>query len=647
MNLKKFLEKVSSHGFEKIEAELNFSSQIYIFSAHGYKDAYFIGKIGHSKRSGEYYIAKVGSWKSGLEITWISDVVLTEEETEVDLENILEMERKVREWALKRKQWDDDTSDWQFIKLDSKIWDGSLKDRPNFYINDDQEHELIERLNILLGKIARCNKNLYLHQGKMSVLTDHSGELKMEVLCKDKLLTYLASNISWFKLNNKNESTKSNVTDRIAKHFYCTPPSLVPSLKEIKNLPFFGNDYKLNSDDGFYKDEQILLKSEFNLPSNFSEISMDEESIHESINFLLGLLHDFPFATLADKLNYISTWFHPIVRNLYIGPSPLFFIDGSRPDTGKTLLADISWIIQAGTKPQALILPLREEEQSKQITSGFMRGQKIFYFDNLKSTKLDSSVLAKVSTQDTWLERKLGTNELFECLNDACWIFTVNNLSATTEIVRRSPRIRLESKLDPKNRRSIQSFKYPELKAYVIENRHQILTAIYILVQNWINKGTPLPKHLRYLPSFESWSNLFGGIYQCAGLTDFLVGQDEYSRESDENEDHINELLSIWWREFKNKPIRASDLLQVSEINSLLTTVLNPRSNSGFLSEVGSLLKELKGQVRNPYQILLDKDKGAKVGRFYKIELIPKAEGGGGGGGSSQSELNNQNELKF
>ena len=124
--------------------------------------------------------------------------------------------------------------------------------------------------------------------------------------------------------------------------------------------------------------------------------------VDAATRLILDLFSDFPFATKADKANFISMLLQPIVRKLINGATPIYIINASRPNSGKTLLVDLVWRILLGTDPNPMGWGDQEAEQEKLITTALMAGKTILYFDNLKPRKLDSSVLAKVATQETW-----------------------------------------------------------------------------------------------------------------------------------------------------------------------------------------------------------------------------------------------------
>lgn len=505
-------------------------------------------------------------------------------------------------------------------------------EKPTILLNQLQEHERLAVIKNALIEQSRNDKQLFLYNDQLALLfRDNRHKTKLKILSKDQFFSYLIENFNWIKLSKSGNPVSFELGDRIARQIFCMPPVDLLEIKGVRTLPYFDSNKVLQYENGYNETEKIFLDTALKLPSYLFKNPIPADALKYNAYILLNLFNDFPFDTESDKLNYLTTLLHPIVRDLYVGPSPLFFINATRPGTGKTLLADISWIIQLGTKPIAMTLPQREEEQSKQITSSFLNGDEIFYYDNLKSSKLDSAVLAKIATQDTWTDRILGANQKVHFNNKACWLFTVNNLSTTTELARRSPRIRLEAKTDFRNQRPLSSFTYPDIKKYVLDSRKEILTAIYTIVQNWINNGAKNPTNERYIESFESWSLTLGGIFESIGLNSFLLNQNEYNQCIDDDGEAIDELFELWWEKFGSISLRAGDLVNNYQISELLIQMLKPKNPMSFVGEVGQFLKSINGQIRGPFKLVLVKDRGAKAGRFYMLnKTLTLSEGGGG-----------------
>ena len=498
-----------------------------------------------------------------------------------------------------------------------------IKDRPDFkpqiVLGIEQESATVDKINALLVAKNKRNPTLFRRENKLVTLqSSDDGETKLAYLDKDLLTTKLVYTAKWVKKNKDGVLINTLVPERIAKHILNAPSQNLYRLDDVFRLPYFNSQKEFISKSGYHSSNFIYLDSKIDLASDFGK-NVTTEVVEESKNLLFSLLKDFPFATRADMVHLLCTLFHPITRRLYNGPSPFFIINGTRPGVGKTLLADIVWLILLGTDPVYLGWPDSETDQEKLISSVFMAGYLIFIFDNLKSGKLESSVLARAGTQTTWSGRVLGGNEVLKCPNNVLWMFTVNNLSASNEIARRSPRIRLEPTYSSSQLRDLNSLQFPKIKEWVKANRTEILSALYTIVINWVDKGCPAPSHKRYLPSYENWSYTMGGILEAANIKGFLEGQTEYSATLDDETFLMESIFKEWWISNGDKPMRPSEIIYSTDIDNLFKEMLNVTHPSAMLSEVGKKLKEWNGRVLGEFKLIMAKDGGANKGRQYKL----------------------------
>jgi phage/plasmid primase-like uncharacterized protein len=501
--------------------------------------------------------------------------------------------------------------------------------KPDVIVNEGQESDLIDLVSKIVVAQNKRTPSLFRRGNKLTqIYKDDLEKAFIVPTTKDHLVTLLAYSANWTQTRAEGKIANVMVPERLAKHLLTSPPRDLPRLDGVLHLPFFNSDRELVKTNGFHKKDKIFLDTKIDLPEFLFGEKISKDICMKSKKLLYDVCEDFPFLTNADRVNFFTAFFHCITKKLYSGPSPILFINGTRPNTGKTLLAELVWIAQIGAEPVSVGWPTSEEEQEKLINSLFLEGRTIFFFDNLRSNKLDSSVLAKLGTQQTWSGRLLGGNDLLKCPNSAQVIFTVNNLSATTEIARRSPRTRLESPHPSSHKRPLSSFKFPNIRDWMLRNRIEFLTAIYAITKYWIDLGCPPPAHGRYLPSFEGWSETLGGIFEAAEIEGFLEGQDEYTDSLDDEAENMDALLNLWWSFKKDGVVTPSDLLKSSELKEMLLHILGPVNSNAIPSEFGKKLKEWKGRIVGSFKIEQVKDGGQKRGRLYQLVKI---SGGGGG----------------
>ena len=199
------------------------------------------------------------------------------------------------------------------------------------------------------------------------------------------------------------------------------------------------------------------------------------------------------------------------------------------------------------------------------------------------------------------------------------WVFTTNNLSATLEISRRIPRIRLEPQVASNVKRDLKTLKYPKIADWVKEHRLELLAALYSIANHWIESGCPEANHKRYLPSFENWSEVMGGILASAKIEGFLENQNDYSGDLDDESEFMDEIFKLWSIRFGTNAVRPLDLMFASEIAKEIGQMFLEFDSGRHISLLGSKLREWNGRVSNGFKLQIAKDQGRSGGRQYRL----------------------------
>jgi hypothetical protein len=247
---------------------------------------------------------------------------------------------------------------------------------------------------------------------------------------------------------------------------------------------------------------------------------------------------EFPYDGPASKANAIAALLTPIVRPAIKGPVPLALLDAPQQGTGKSLLASVIGLVATGRATAMLAAPDSDEEWRKRITAILHSGASVITIDNVDG-QLRAPSLANALTADVWKDRILGRSEAIELPQLATWLATGNNIRLGGDLQRRCYQIRLDAQSGkPWMGRK---FKHPDLKAWVGENRGQVIAALLTLARAWFSAGQPAPAS-PVLGSYESWSTVIGGILEHAGITGFLSNLQNIYEKADEE--------SAEWAEF-------------------------------------------------------------------------------------------------
>jgi hypothetical protein len=169
-------------------------------------------------------------------------------------------------------------------------------------------------------------------------------------------------------------------------------------------------------------------------------------------------------------------------------------------------------------------------------------------------------------------------------------VTTANNPVISTEIARRSIRIRMNAKDERPHLRS--QFHHPDLVLWTVANRGRLVGAVLTLCRAWIAAGQPTPTGQR-LGSFEAWSDVIGGILMTAGIPGFLGNLvDFYDRVDDEGA-AWRQFIDDWWTAYGPNSQPAGALLRQAQAAGI--------ELSGHTDEkqAASLGRELKKQLDN------------------------------------------------
>jgi len=204
--------------------------------------------------------------------------------------------------------------------------------------------------------------------------------------------------------------------------------------------------------------------------------------------------------------------------------------------------------------------PSGDDEWRKRITAQLSQLPAAILIDNL-TTALDSGSLAGALTTTWWSDRRLGVNEMIRVPVRCVWIATANNPTLSTELARRTIRIRLDPKVDRPWQRT--GFRHEDLRGWVDEHRSKIVCAALTLVQSWISAGQPLGK--AHLGSFERWAAVHSGILDHLGIKGFLANANEFYEVADIEGAVWRQFVDLWFETFNESEVGVADLFTLAQ----------------------------------------------------------------------------------
>ena len=153
----------------------------------------------------------------------------------------------------------------------------------------------------------------------------------------------------------------------------------VPPLLGIIGAPVLRRDGTLLQTPGYDPATGLFLASRVDLPPVPEKPTA--EQVAEARSFLLDrFLRDFPWASDADRANYVALLATPILRPFTRSLTPFAMIDATMAASGKTILTGGPGMLYG---QKVLIWPDAEEELRKQITAVFTEQVGVVIWDNL------------------------------------------------------------------------------------------------------------------------------------------------------------------------------------------------------------------------------------------------------------------------
>ena len=364
-------------------------------------------------------------------------------------------------------------------------------------------------------------------------------------------------------------------------------------------VPVFAPDGQLHSSPGYREASRAYYHPATGLVVPEVPIVPRVEDVARAKALLLDeLLGEFPFVSQADRAQAMALGLLPYVRDLIGGPTPNHLIEAPVAGSGKGLLAQALLLPGVGIHLGIVSQVTEDEEWRKLITARLKEGRPVILIDNV-TRPLESGVLASALTATTWEDRILGKSENVSLPVRCVFVTTANNPVLSTEIARRSVRIRLDPRVDRPWQR--EGFKHPDLRQWAEEHRGELVWAGLVLVRSWLAAGRPRPA-IKPLGSYEDWSLVVGGVLEVAGIADFLGNLEELYEASDLEGGCWRQLVGAWWEEYTGREVKASDLFELAQGVEGLD--FGGGSDRARRTSFGMQLRKQRDRVIGEYRIL-------------------------------------------
>ena len=350
-------------------------------------------------------------------------------------------------------------------------------------------------------------------------------------------------------------------------------------------------------------------------------------SVDEALNLLLGELlcgsefGGFCWRDDQAQLHALARLVTPFIRGLINWDrGPIWIFAGNREGCGKDTCADLTHILYTGSS--VIGAPLSkgsDDELRKRITSALKCVRQFFHLANLKGFLNYPSLEAATDGSCVWEDRLLNVNEVATLRNEMEFSISSNNAKWTPDLERRCRQIQLHV---PNECLNDILFRHQDIRAYVLENRAMILSAINALVVKWVSDGCP-DGRTRF-NAFPSWGRVIGGIFASCGLADPCLPHPESESAGDHETAGMRLLYQASFEKFGEKPVEKDRFLSFVKSQPTILDKFDwiDLTEQGGKIKFGRLMAKYEGrQLRDVTMTIEVSSKNHKSYRFRKSSL--------------------------
>ena len=369
----------------------------------------------------------------------------------------------------------------------------------------------------------------------------------------------------------------------------------LPPLRRIISTPVLRGDGTLLQDPGYDEATGYFLAANTYLDPVPEHPTPGQ--VAAAREFLLErFLRDFPWRSPADRANYLALLVTPIIRPFTRALAPFGLVEATMPGSGKTILTGCVGLLVG---QRVLTWTDSEEELRKSITTVLADATGVVVWDNLEEGEvINSATLARLMTERTWTDRKLGTNAAASFPNDRLWLATGNNLRTGGDMASRTVWVRLDPDCPRPEART--GFTIPNLDTWILhpENRATVLRHLLVLILDWTAAGAPTTTAVPQMRQFTVWAKYLGGFLEHHGVPGFLDNA-ETARGLDDDDAEWRGFLSRWHWLYGEKPLTSNELRALAEPDGETDPWAGtfPTTAGGKLMSAKSLGRRLTGQL--------------------------------------------------
>jgi hypothetical protein len=411
----------------------------------------------------------------------------------------------------------------------------------------------------------------------------------------------------------------------------------IRTLSGIRRAPVLRPDGSIHQTPGWDEATGVLYLPGEQFPHISADIDINDASA--SIEALLELVAEFPFASAAHRSAFIAALLTMVARHAFVGNTPLFLVDANTRGAGKTLLAQVAGHIALGYDLPVATYAHDPTEMRKVITTMTLAGEPVVLLDNLNGI-VGNEALDRALTGGRWWDRVLGVNKQVDLPMTTTLIATGNNIIIAADTARRTIHIRLETNLERPEDRS--GFRCRDLLGHVRAHRAALYMHAITIVAAYLRAGCP-DVGLRPMGSFEGWSRVIRGAVVWLGYPDPFDTREDLELVADTGKESIAMLLeALALYDPEDKGIVVAEMLASvyagglttlghdAAVVALRTAIENLCPNGGkppVARQVSAKFKAYRRRVVNGQMLDFDPSKKRSSGHVWRVVKAAKRGG--------------------
>lgn len=357
----------------------------------------------------------------------------------------------------------------------------------------------------------------------------------------------------------------------------------IPSLRAISFFPPISPTGDISCDEGYDRDTLVY----YNGPAIQVAHKPTREQAKAAADKLLGVVCDFPFASVEHKSAWLAALLSPLSRYMHDGNIPIVVVQANIQRAGKSTLVQLISNILTGQDVPIITHTKNEDEERRRMLAYLRASRSIILIDNIVGGYGGANVNA-LATSRVFEDRVLGHTKLIRAANDATWYITGNNITLATDTAERCLNIRLHSQHERPHLRN--DFTHADIFGVVKRNRNDLLAAALTILKAYTIAGMP-NQNVPSWGGFEAWSKIVRGAIVWVGLPDPALTRDELETNADEGRALAIDLIEGWSE--LQKSMRSEDGLTTRE-------ALDALSAGNDSMRLRAALEEISGSTRLP-----------------------------------------------